>query len=393
MVLIKRNKENKRQIPPQVVKYQGDGKDKATSTVEKQSLFQRYWFLKYLILVALAPAFMNHAALSRESRELQPLGELYDVGWGQKLFMGCVGKGRPTVLFDAPTGMSSDAWALIAPKLAKTTRVCVYDRAGLGFSDRPFINRSQPDSGKSPKGGLPYTTEKMVEDFHRLFTGSSKQPGPFLLVGAELGAVNMRFYTQLFDSDVMGFVSINPLVEGMFDIPEKTWVKHWQGRHTSMLQTLQFLAAVGLSRVALILGLMTASPVDSGLVSADVIARQKHLLCKPAHLSSAVEEFYFANESLSQMRTLCRIKPFPSHVGVTVVTSGAYSTKPGSEELNRVWSSSQDHMTKVIHAGSDRVQLPGSAESALFQHADVIARVIERRVIQWRKPSGGAAKQ
>ena len=41
------------------------------------------------------------------------------------------------VILDAPTGMSSDVWALVQPELAKTTRVCVYDRAGLGFSERP----------------------------------------------------------------------------------------------------------------------------------------------------------------------------------------------------------------------------------------------------------------
>ena len=42
-----------------------------------------------------------------------------------------------SVLLDAPTGMSSDVWALVQPELAKITKVCVYDRAGLGFSERP----------------------------------------------------------------------------------------------------------------------------------------------------------------------------------------------------------------------------------------------------------------
>lgn len=42
-----------------------------------------------------------------------------------------------SVILDAPTGMSSDVWALVQPELAKVTKVCVYDRAGLGFSERP----------------------------------------------------------------------------------------------------------------------------------------------------------------------------------------------------------------------------------------------------------------
>ena len=42
-----------------------------------------------------------------------------------------------TVILDAPTGMSSDVWSSVQERVAKVTRVCVYDRAGIGFSDRP----------------------------------------------------------------------------------------------------------------------------------------------------------------------------------------------------------------------------------------------------------------
>ena len=42
-----------------------------------------------------------------------------------------------SVILDAPTGMSSDVWVLVQLELAKTTEVCVYDRAGLGLSERP----------------------------------------------------------------------------------------------------------------------------------------------------------------------------------------------------------------------------------------------------------------
>ena len=53
-------------------------------------------------------------------------GELYDIGWKQRLFMGCSGDGPPTVILDAPTGKSSVAWALIAPQVSKVARICVF---------------------------------------------------------------------------------------------------------------------------------------------------------------------------------------------------------------------------------------------------------------------------
>lgn len=255
-------------------------------------------------------------------------GELYDIGWKQKLFMGCSGRGPPTVILDAPTGQSSDAWALIAPEIAKVARVCVYDRAGLGFSERPFVNWSEPQQAK--RGKLS-TSERMVEDFHRLFTLSSDQPKPFILVGAELGAVNARFYTQMFENDVASLVLINPLVEGMFG---DEWTKLWYERYASSQQVLQFSAATGITRLALIFGLMKA-PMQHKLLPENVTMRQKHLLCKPAHLSAGVEEFFFSNESLAQMRIVWKLKPFPQSADVSVISSALYDDKL-STELSQV---------------------------------------------------------
>ena len=257
------------------------------------------------------------------------IGELYDIGWKQKLFMGCSGRGPPTVIFDAPTGQSSDAWALIAPEIAKIARVCIYDRAGLGFSDRPLVNWSDPQQAK--RGKLS-TSERMVEDFHRLFALSSDQPKPFILVGAELGAVNARFFTNMFENDVESLVLINPLAEeGLFG---EEWTKLWYERYASSQQVLQFSAAVGITRIALIFGLMKP-PMQHKLLSSNVTMRQKHLLCKPGHLSAAVDEFFFANESLAQLRMLRKLKPFPQSATVSVISSALYDEKL-SRELNQV---------------------------------------------------------
>lgn len=247
-------------------------------------------------------------------------GELYDIGWKQKMFMGCSGRGPPTIILDAPTGKSSDAWALIAPQVSKVARVCVYDRAGLGFSDRPLVNWSDPEQSK--RGKLS-TSERMVEDFHRLFTLSSDQPKPFILVGAELGAVNARFYTQIFENDVASLVLINPLTEGMFN---EEWTKLWYERYVSAQQALQFSAATGITRIALMLGFMKVS-MQHKLLPFNVTTRQKYLLCKPGHLSAGVDEFFFANESLAQMRMVRKLKPFPQSADVSIISSSLYDDK------------------------------------------------------------------
>ena len=63
-----------------------------------------------------------------------PPGKLVDVG-SRKIHLYCTGRGTPTVILEAGAGSFSIDWALVQPEVAKTTRVCSYDRAGYGWSD------------------------------------------------------------------------------------------------------------------------------------------------------------------------------------------------------------------------------------------------------------------
>ena len=48
----------------------------------------------------------------------------------------CLSSARAAVVLDSPAGLSSDVWLAVLPRVAHLTRTCVFDRAGLGFSDR-----------------------------------------------------------------------------------------------------------------------------------------------------------------------------------------------------------------------------------------------------------------
>ena len=61
-------------------------------------------------------------------------GQLIDVG-GHRLHLNCTGSGSPTVILEPGLGEVSSAMAWIAAEVAQDSRVCVYDRAGHGWSD------------------------------------------------------------------------------------------------------------------------------------------------------------------------------------------------------------------------------------------------------------------
>jgi pimeloyl-ACP methyl ester carboxylesterase len=62
-------------------------------------------------------------------------GQLIDVG-GHRLHIECSGTGSPAVVLEAGLGeLAATMSGWIAPAVARDTQVCVYDRAGHGWSD------------------------------------------------------------------------------------------------------------------------------------------------------------------------------------------------------------------------------------------------------------------
>jgi len=121
-----------------------------------------------------------------------PPGRLIDVG-GRKLHLYCSGKGTPTVILMAGGDAFSIDWALVQPKVAETTRVCSYDRAGLGWSD---------------PGPADETVEQTIGDLHALLRAAGEK-GPYLLVGASIGGIYIQAYQRAYPEDVAGLVFTN----------------------------------------------------------------------------------------------------------------------------------------------------------------------------------------
>lgn len=121
---------------------------------------------------------------------------LVDIG-GRKMNLHCTGTGSPTVILDAGLGDQIAAWAMVQPVVEKKTKVCSYDRAGLGFSDA---------------SGRPATSANIADDLHNLLNAASVKP-PFVLVGHSAGGMYVRMYADLHSTDVVGMVLVDPVSE------------------------------------------------------------------------------------------------------------------------------------------------------------------------------------
>jgi pimeloyl-ACP methyl ester carboxylesterase len=120
-------------------------------------------------------------------------GQMVDVG-GYRLHINCTGSGSPTVVIESGWGDMSAAWGWVQPEVAKTTRICTYDRAGMGWSEA------------SPQ---PRTAREFAKELHALLE-KALEPGPYVLVGHSLGGYTLRVYAHDYPDEVAGLVFIDP---------------------------------------------------------------------------------------------------------------------------------------------------------------------------------------
>src|ERR671911_2686664 len=92
------------------------------------------WFAVAFLALAVAGAIYQAIATELAERAYPPPGEMVDVG-GYSLHIKCVGQGSPTVVLDAGLGNFSAQWVRVQREISDTTRVCAYDRAGMGWSE------------------------------------------------------------------------------------------------------------------------------------------------------------------------------------------------------------------------------------------------------------------
>ncbi|XP_059424394.1 uncharacterized protein si:dkey-122a22.2 isoform X1 [Carassius carassius] len=332
-----------------------------------------FW-MKVLFFIIFTPAFLNYASLQREGQVLSAAGaQLIDIGLGQNIHLLCKGHGRPVVVLDAPAGMSSDVWYYVQEGLSLSTKVCTYDRVGLGFSRRTLQNET---TGTEKVWGIS-TTGRMVDDLHRLVKAADIAT-PFILIGSELGTLNGRFYSHIHDTQVSDLVLIDPIPEDVFE--EQKWQQYWYSHLVPSLQMMQFSAAAGLSRLLIILGVL--KPVfQGGDVSEELIQRQKYLLCNPAHQSTAVDEHFFLNESASQVREISRYKPLSSKTSVHVITGESFDDQLPSD-LNQVVAELQSKFLERSYPGANHIQIREADRHMIYRNPSLLIKHLHKLVSQ-----------
>ncbi len=119
-------------------------------------------------------------------------GQLVEVG-DHRLHFHCSGSGNPTVVLEPGLGEASSAFGWIEPAVAQTSRVCVYDRAGRGWSE----------STRGLQDG-----DQIAADLHTLLE-RARIPGPYVLAGHSFGGLYVQAFAARYPDQVAGLVLLD----------------------------------------------------------------------------------------------------------------------------------------------------------------------------------------
>lgn len=237
-----------------------------------------------LIVATFTSATYQWMATRNELAATPPPGRLVDVG-GHRLHVWCTGVGTPSVILETGLGGSSVDWGFVQPAVAGFTRVCSYDRAGMGYSD----------PGPSPR-----TARRIARELAQLLDGSGIS-GPVVLVGASIGGFAVRVFASEHVDRVAGLVLVDATHEDQeHEIPR-------------MARFVPFLSSVGVLRL---LGVSFGQSPGSLAPSVREFARATSF--RAAGQQAAADEISHIRESVAEVKATRRKLTVP----LVVVTAG-----------------------------------------------------------------------
>jgi pimeloyl-ACP methyl ester carboxylesterase len=304
--------------------------------------------LALLLSLLLVGYIYEPLAEASDAKMYPPPGQLVDVG-GYRLHINCTGTGSPTVVIDAGWGDWSTAWGFVQSEVAKTTRVCTYDRAGMGWSEA---------------GPVPRDAKQFAKELHTLLQNAGI-PGPYVMVGHSMGGLPVRVFVHDYASEIAGVVLIDSMT------PQQFTQSPTEVQSPSDSQSQPFSFPVALARFGVLrlfakpLGLTPSTAPDEQAYSSRVVRTQ--------NVQAYINEGQGMPASGKEASAVKTFGDLP-----LIVLTARLNNLPG-------W---QERQTELLQLSSNSLQLfADSGHNIHFEKPDAAVAAIVQMVEQIRQGS------
>jgi pimeloyl-ACP methyl ester carboxylesterase len=294
-------------------------------------------------------------AEERDRHRFPPPGRLVDIG-GRRLHLVTAGEGSPAVVIIPALADNVLQWLPIVDGCARETRVCVYDRAEVGWSDPPPHGRR--------------TFDLIADDLHALLAAAGIPP-PYVLVGHSIGGIAARRFYVRYPGIVAGIVLVESSHE---DQGKRTGGVDWRygpAMHIVMAARRQ-ARILGVRRLAASLGLIRG--LDA------MVAREappEHAGADRAILLSARQR----RASVGELLMAARMGGQPPRLGSIPLTVLTRARRPGAEPA--VWAQLQDELA-ALSSDSAHLHAERGGHYLQFDEPDLVIKAIRDLVRRCR---------
>jgi pimeloyl-ACP methyl ester carboxylesterase len=269
-----------------------------------------------IVATALTGATYQWLATRKELAATPPPGHLVDIG-GYRLHVWCTGGGAPAVILDNGLGGSSAGWGFVQPDVARFTRVCSYDRAGMGYSD----------PGPSPR-----TARRIASELAELLVRSGIGE-PAVLVGASIAGLHLRVFASDHPERAAGLVLVDASHEDqVHEVPR-------------MARFVPLLSTIGVFRL---FGVSFGQGIESLAPPVRQFARATSF--RAAGYQAAADEIIHIRQSASEVRSSRRKLTIP-----VLVITGALGADENWRQLQRDQASLSERGCLVVARQSGHV--------------------------------------
>jgi pimeloyl-ACP methyl ester carboxylesterase len=310
-----------------------------------RSRSRRLLLYPVIATLALASVGGGYATLgaAADAKAFPMPGQLLDVG-GHRLHLNCTGSGSPTVVLEPGAGEMSSSLGWVATAVARETRVCVYDRAGRGWSE----------PADTAQDGTQIAT-----DLHTLLQ-RGHVPGPYVLAGHSFGGLYALTFAARYPGEVAGMVLVDstapasaakpraaasPGDKGSYDV---------LGRVSALISTS---ARLGLGRLygQFDYGSLPPRPRDEARAS----------VATASQLRSTIDEYVQASDSMEQAASLDDFADKPLHV----LTAGSGSDADDLASQKDLATLSTNSVHRVIDGATHASMISDEEDAAAVTQA------------------------
>ena len=313
--------------------------------------WSRRWLL-YPVMVMLVVASVGggyETVSAATDTELSMPGQLINVGGGHRLHLHCTGSGSPTVVLQPGGGEMSSNMGWIAPAVARDTRVCVYDRAGRGWSEPADTTQD---------------ATQIAIDLHALLRRGDV-PGPYVLAGHSFGGLYTLTFAARYPEQVAGMVLVDttaPASEPVTATPDDAGSYDLMSRVSILVSTS---ARLGLTRLY--------SPLEFGSLPPQPRDEVRASIATGSNLRSTIDEYLAANASTGQAASLTNFGDKP----LVVLTAGIGSDNADLAAHNALATLSTNSVHRVVDGATHSALISEERDSAATTQGilDVVSSV------------------